>query len=156
MPSVWRRKSSVRCNQLSHPVCFQFSPAPRSRLCVIPEHLLVLLGSPRALRCATLEAIREFPCNVLQGSHPASARSLSPLCLLAPFVCNKIAVSVRILEILEISFLGRYNPGRNIGCDVHFRILAAGYPHDEQVCFWMCNERRPRCPMANGQPSYCL
>lgn len=27
--------------------------------------------------------------------------------------------------------------------DVHFRVLAEGYPHDEQVCFWMWRERRP-------------
>lgn len=27
--------------------------------------------------------------------------------------------------------------------DVHFRVLAAGYPHEAQVCFWMCIERRP-------------
>jgi hypothetical protein len=27
--------------------------------------------------------------------------------------------------------------------DVHFRVLAEGYPHEEQVCFWMWSERRP-------------
>ena len=40
---------------------------------------------------------------------------------------------------------------------IHCRILAAGYPHDEHVCFWMWSERRPRCPQ-NGilaLRSYC-
>jgi len=27
--------------------------------------------------------------------------------------------------------------------NVHFRTLAAGYPHEAQVCFWMWSERRP-------------
>lgn len=27
--------------------------------------------------------------------------------------------------------------------NVHFRILAAGYPHDAQVCFWIWSARRP-------------
>jgi hypothetical protein len=27
--------------------------------------------------------------------------------------------------------------------DVHLRVLAAGYPHEAQVCFWMWRERRP-------------
>ncbi len=26
---------------------------------------------------------------------------------------------------------------------IHCLILAAGYPHDEQVCFWMWRDRRP-------------
>jgi len=29
------------------------------------------------------------------------------------------------------------------GGDVHFRTLAAGYPHEAQVLFWMWSERRP-------------
>jgi len=28
--------------------------------------------------------------------------------------------------------------------DVHFLTLAAGYPQDAQVCFWMWKERRPQ------------
>lgn len=35
---------------------------------------------------------------------------------------------------------GRVRGGR---AGVHFRILAEGYPHDEQVCFWMWKDRRP-------------
>jgi hypothetical protein len=27
--------------------------------------------------------------------------------------------------------------------NVHFRTLAAGYPHEEQVCFWIWRDRRP-------------
>jgi hypothetical protein len=27
---------------------------------------------------------------------------------------------------------------------LYLRVLAAGYPHDAQVCFWLCMERRPQ------------
>jgi len=60
-------------------------------------------------------------------------------------------------------------PGRGfvrsyIDCNVHFRVLAAGYPQFAQVCFWMWRERRPiwqhcsqrllfLCPVSNPSPS---
>lgn len=27
---------------------------------------------------------------------------------------------------------------------LYFLVLAAGYPQEAQVCFWMCRERRPQ------------
>jgi len=38
---------------------------------------------------------------------------------------------------------GSYREQRTVG-NIHLRTLAAGYPQDEQVLFWMWKERRPQ------------
>ncbi len=49
--------------------------------------------APRALGCASLEAIRGTSGNRLQVSHPAGAGGLSPLSLLAPVDCTPVLTS---------------------------------------------------------------
>lgn len=39
--------------------------------------------------------------------------------------------------------------------NLHLRVLAAGYPHEEQVCFWMWRERRPASKSVSGVLSSC-
>jgi hypothetical protein len=78
-----------------------------------------------------LEAILEFSGNALHVSHTSSTSSLSPLSLLAPVVCIlALATSFKKSRAIDYSM-------EPVERNVHCRILAAGYPHDEQVCFWM-------------------
>ena len=39
------------------------------------------------------------------------------------------------------------------GDNVHDRILAAGHPQEEHVCFWTCSDRRPRVQISSDQPA---
>lgn len=87
--------------------------------------------SSRILWCTSLEAILELSRNFLHVAHTAGAGCLPPLGLLTPVVCIGISIG-RVLPSTDI--VARPNNWYWV-VDVHFRILAAGYPHDEQVCF---------------------
>src|SRR5271163_4000801 len=99
-----------------------------------PNTPLVLLRSSCSLWCTDLETIREFACNMLQVPHSSSACGLSSLCLLTPFVCRIILVSEISLSPPTAS-LAEFVVVVIVGCNVHFLVLAAGYPHEAQVCF---------------------
>ena len=93
------------------------------------------LGTTRAFRGPYLEAIAEPASHSLEVSHAAGTGGLSSLCLLGPVIYRKHQNQQR---------RGREREGGGGGGIVHFRVLAAGYPQDAQVCFWMWKERRPQ------------
>lgn len=111
--------------------------------------LFGLCWSSRILWYASLEAVLEFTWDTLHVAHTSSTSGLSPLCLLAPVVCAVLA------GIFPIAFALRSNLRRkSFGADVHCLILAAGYPHEEHVCFWMWRDRRPEEPEVSSGSSY--
>lgn len=76
------------------------------------------------------ETVGEPAGDGLEVSHAAGTGGLPSLGLLAPVDCGRVNSSST--QYLSIS------PE-----NVHLRVLAAGYPQEEQVCFWMWRERRP-------------
>jgi hypothetical protein len=56
-----------------------------------------------------------------------------------PVVFLRLAFSPQLTVILSIDCKSVIV----VSIDVHLRVLAAGYPHEEHVCFWMWRERRP-------------
>lgn len=127
---------------------------------------LWLGGTAGALGGADLEAVLEAPGDGGQGAHAAGAGGLSALGLLGPVVCCALHVSIQSLYVcawagplrhppsfvVDSSLEGSASSGWWVGwgglgsfVHVHFRVLAAGYPQEAQVCFWMCMERRPSC-----------
>jgi hypothetical protein len=59
-------------------------------------------------------------------------------------------VFLRLAFSLQLSARHSQGPLQDWPSDVHFRMLAAGYPQAEHVCFWMWRDRRP------GQISHAL
>jgi hypothetical protein len=68
-----------------------------------------------------------------------------------PVVFLRLAFSPQLSELnmlakmpsCRVPFPSREYVRGELGENVHCRILAAGYPHEEQVCFWMWRDRRP-------------
>lgn len=56
-----------------------------------------------------------------------------------PVVFLRLAFSPQLTATRQLHDSSRTNPAVHI----HLRVLAAGYPHEEQVCFWMWRDRRP-------------
>jgi len=79
---------------------------------------------------AVSESVGEAAGDGLHVAHAAGTGGLPSLGLLAPVDCF-------------VLFPYSLCPSR--GLNIHWRILAAGYPHEEQVCFWMWRDRRPVC-----------
>lgn len=98
--------------------------------------------SPRVFWYTGLEAVLELSWHLLQVTHTSSAGSLSPLGLLAPVDCNTMLVQILKYLPSRVPMQGSRETVL-IGGNVHFRVLAAGYPHEAQVCFWMWRDRRP-------------
>jgi hypothetical protein len=84
-----------------------------------------------ALGKADLEAVGEAAGDGLEVTHASGSGGLSPLGLLGPVVCSTRQIGSKSRAA-----------GRRV--NVHLRTLAAGYPHEEQVLFWMWKERRPQ------------
>lgn len=109
-------------------------------------HFPTLFGdlgwSSRVLWCTSLEAVGEFAGDGLEVTHASGTGGLPPLCLLTPVVYS-VHVSPCSCPSSSTSSLDRRIHCGRFGDNVHFRVLAAGYPHDAQVCFWMWRDRRP-------------
>jgi hypothetical protein len=96
-------------------------------------------GNGRALGAGggtSAETVGELAGDSLEVSHASGTGGLPSLGLLAPVD----------YDLVNSSFV---DYSAMLAVDIHLRVLAAGYPHEEQVCFWMWRERRP----ANGPVS---
>ena len=106
--------------------------------------VLRLRGSGRALGAsgsARPETVGEAAGDVLEMSHAAGAGGLPALGLLSP------------VDYITVNRCSREG-GRRASQDIHLRVLAAGYPHEEQVCFWIWRERRPvSFPVSPSRPN---
>lgn len=76
-----------------------------------------------------METVGEAAGDGLEVPHAAGTGGLPALGLLAPVDCHGVNSSPILYPSMPE--------------DIHLRVLAAGYPHEEQVCFWMWRERRP-------------
>jgi len=116
-----KKKKPRKTNKKGKFDCSHFS-----RLCGNGE-----LSAAGTLGRTELEAIFEAPGDGLEVTHASGTGGLSPLRLLGPVVCDTMSDS------------GFRAVARRVD-NVHLRTLAAGYPQDEQVLFWMWKERRPQ------------
>jgi hypothetical protein len=111
----------------------QFAMSPEAHH---PSTILCLCRTSGILGNTGAESVLEEAGDFLEVSHAASSDGLSSLGLLAPVVCVHHCQSRTINQ-------NSCSEGRESFGHVHFRVLAAGYPQEEQVCFWMWRERRP-------------
>jgi hypothetical protein len=77
------------------------------------------------------EAVGEAAGDGLEVTHASGSGGLSPLGLLGPVVCSTRQITIRV-------------ESSGTAVNIHLRTLAAGYPHEAQVLFWMWKERRPQ------------
>lgn len=93
--------------------------------------------APRVLWNTGLEAVLELAGNGLEVTHASGSSGLPSLGLLGPVVCSIVSLCTwnGIMALLKAM--------SNDSMYAHPLIFAAGYPHDEQVCFWTWRDRRP-------------
>lgn len=125
----------------------------------------MLLGSAGTLGSTLLESVVESAVDIAEVLHAAGTGGSATESLLAPVDCRKsIRKHLSSLYrpangIVQYGASGdHHSEGRRF--HVHFRILADGYPHEEQVCFWMWRERRPiyprDIPIVVSPPPHCF
>lgn len=106
---------------LHHPHHHPSTPSTPS-LCCLRAGGLGTLGS---VWLSDLESIAEATSDGLEVPHASGTGGLPPLSLLAPVDCGH----VNSMPVCDLQNADRARE------NVHFRTLAAGYPHEEQVCF---------------------
>ena len=85
--------------------------------------------SSRARWYTSLEAVLDLAGDGLEVTHASGAGGLPSLGLLGPVVCATVSLHFSMPVAI------RSGIASGVQVDVHPLTLAAGYPHDEQVCF---------------------